>query len=261
MSTDQDDPSKPPTRSKRKPKGDYGVGYCRPPQKHQFKKGQPSRNPKGRPPRRAKTGNILDHVSDETVAYTKGGKRRKATLFELFLTRVMDDAVKGDRKAQAHFFAMRQRILRSKKHNPASGGAPLPVTFIVDGVRLARANDGPGSGPVKRNAHRSRGELFDRLAGRMIPVRDGDVRKRMSYEQAISRSVYAGAMKGDPKAWRLIDRFVDIDALPASSQLSDIIDENGVLKVSLNLGKLPSWEEDDEDLQLKDEPDVVDDDG
>src|SRR3984893_6198924 len=29
--------------------GDYEVGYGRPPREHQFKKGEPSRNPKGRP--------------------------------------------------------------------------------------------------------------------------------------------------------------------------------------------------------------------
>jgi hypothetical protein len=30
--------------------GDYEIGYGRPPHEHQFKKGEPSRNPKGRSP-------------------------------------------------------------------------------------------------------------------------------------------------------------------------------------------------------------------
>src|SRR3984893_15584126 len=33
----------------RGPPGDYEVGYGRPPREHQFRKGEPSRNPKGRP--------------------------------------------------------------------------------------------------------------------------------------------------------------------------------------------------------------------
>ena len=42
--------AKPPKNSRSlAPIGNHEVGYCKPPTAHQFKKGEPSANPKGRP--------------------------------------------------------------------------------------------------------------------------------------------------------------------------------------------------------------------
>jgi hypothetical protein len=255
MSNDLCDPPEPP---KSTPRRDYTVGYCRPPVEHQCKKGQPSKNPKGRPRRKLNGGHGLEGVSRETVAYTQAGKRRWATLFELFLTRIFEDAVKGDRKAQGQILAMRQRFLRSKPANSSGPGFPLPVTVWANGVVVSRTAGG-GRGNKKRKTE-SRRQMFERLAARKILVRDNKIKKRMTYEQAIARSVYAGALSGDPKAWALIVRFVDVDAVNSPSKASDIIDKNGVLKVTLNLGKLPAWIDDDDEEDQAHDAQVIEDD-
>ena len=59
------------------PFGDYEVGYCRPPREHQFKKGEASRNSKGRP--RGANRPALDLVSVlmQPVTIRIKGKERK----------------------------------------------------------------------------------------------------------------------------------------------------------------------------------------
>ena len=50
---------------------DYAVGYKRPPRKHQFKTGQPSANPKGRPRGSGKQTVNLHKILMEPVSITK----------------------------------------------------------------------------------------------------------------------------------------------------------------------------------------------
>jgi len=54
---------------------DYEVGYRRPPRQHQFKKGQPSPNPKGRP--RGSKAADLPSVLKEPVSIKIGGRVHK----------------------------------------------------------------------------------------------------------------------------------------------------------------------------------------
>jgi hypothetical protein len=65
------------SRTRSGPPGDYEVGYGRPPREHQFKKGEASRNPKGRP--RGTTRPILDLVAVlmQPVTIRIKGKERK----------------------------------------------------------------------------------------------------------------------------------------------------------------------------------------
>src|ERR1700731_1006058 len=57
--------------------GDYEVGYGRPPRAHRFKKGEPSRNPKGRPRGSNRPAPDLVAALWQPVTIRMQGKERK----------------------------------------------------------------------------------------------------------------------------------------------------------------------------------------
>ena len=78
--------------------GDYEVGYGRPPRAHRFKKGEPSRNPKGRP-RGAKPAPDLAGVLLQPGTIRMQGKERKVCFPEAMIQVAQDKALKGDQRA------------------------------------------------------------------------------------------------------------------------------------------------------------------
>ena len=93
-----DDGGWKPGRNPRIP-GDYEVGYGRPPCEHQFKKGEPSRNPKGRP--RGTSGPAPDLVAAlwQPVTIKMNGKECKVPYPEALIQVMKDKALKGDQRA------------------------------------------------------------------------------------------------------------------------------------------------------------------
>lgn len=87
---------------KRSPTGDYAVGYCKPPAHGQFKPGQ-SGFPTGRPKGAKNEDTIVREVMSRRVALSLGGKVRKVSLLEAVWTKIADDALKGNAKAQTLF--------------------------------------------------------------------------------------------------------------------------------------------------------------
>lgn len=76
---------------------DYEVGYKRPPRQHQFKKGQRSANPTGRP--RGSRNADLAKVLMEPVLIKIRGRTRKVPYLEAWLQVIKDKALKGELKA------------------------------------------------------------------------------------------------------------------------------------------------------------------
>ena len=76
---------------------DYEVGYRRPPRQHQFKKGQPSPNPKGRP--RGSKAADLPSVLKEPVSIKIGGRVHKVPFIVAYFQVLKDRAIKGDLKS------------------------------------------------------------------------------------------------------------------------------------------------------------------
>lgn len=85
---------------KKQPKGDYPVGYAKPPSATRFKKGQ-SGNRAGRP-KKKKAGTFaetFDGILGEEVTLTWFGKPRKVSRREAIIAGQIQKALSGDLKA------------------------------------------------------------------------------------------------------------------------------------------------------------------
>lgn len=73
------------------------VGYGKPPKEHQFKKGQPSPNPKGRPKKEEGLASALSKaLSDEITVTTSDGRKSKMTAAQAISKQAVALAAKGN---------------------------------------------------------------------------------------------------------------------------------------------------------------------
>ena len=83
-----------PTRAK----GDYEIGYGKPPRGCGFKKGQ-SGNPRGRPPGAKNLTSLLNDALNETVTITENGRRRKITKREAVIKQLVNKSASADARS------------------------------------------------------------------------------------------------------------------------------------------------------------------
>jgi hypothetical protein len=94
------------------------VGYCRPPRRTQFQKGQ-SGNPKGRPRGSRSLAAVLTEVLTEKVTVTENGKRRRITKLQVASTQLVNKAATGNVAAMRLLMALVQLV--ESKAEPAAG--------------------------------------------------------------------------------------------------------------------------------------------
>ena len=108
--------------ARRKRKGDYDVGYGKPPRSGQFKPGQ-SGNPRGRPKKRSASAEQIAEVLYGKVTVTEGGKRRTVTTLEAFTRRLLQGALKGDSRASANVLKLLPMLERAGAQQGADAAA------------------------------------------------------------------------------------------------------------------------------------------
>jgi hypothetical protein len=144
-------PTKAARRRSSKPLGDYEVGYCKPPEHSQFRKGQRP-NPKGRPKNQPTVHDQVTAVLQRKIPVTEHGATRMITVQEAMLLAVGQKAVRGDLKSIAFLFNLREatRDTTATTIDPTALAAFDQATlhrYIEDA--LARdANDPAAAEPV-----------------------------------------------------------------------------------------------------------------
>ncbi len=89
------------------PQGEQeAVGYGRPPLHSRFKTGQ-SGNPKGRPRGKRNMASLLDEALAQRISITSNGKRKRVSVENALLMRLVEKALGGDLKAAAMLLGLR----------------------------------------------------------------------------------------------------------------------------------------------------------
>ncbi len=83
---------------RRKPLGDYDVGYGKPPKQHRFKPGQ-SGNAKGRPKGQRNALTLIREILQRPVKITRNGKQVVIPSYLVAYEQLMQKAMRGDPKA------------------------------------------------------------------------------------------------------------------------------------------------------------------
>ena len=134
---------------KRKPTGEYEVGYCRPPASSRWAPGQ-SGNPRGARKKAAsrKKQDILDLVREEMtkeILVTEDGKTVRMSILQIFAKHLKNDFVKGTGPHRLRLF---NRFLELGVLQPGASDHEISSDAIADLVRrlAAEYNPDPDSG-------------------------------------------------------------------------------------------------------------------
>ncbi len=114
-------------------KGDYEVGYGKPPRGGGFKKGQ-SGNARGRPPGAKNLTTLLNDALNEPVTITENGRRRKITKREAVIKQLVNKSASSD----ARSLKILLDLMLSLEARARSSAAPAPVIGPGDEEVLAQ---------------------------------------------------------------------------------------------------------------------------
>jgi|GEM_PF-1146011 len=84
--------------SRKKPTGDYSIGYCRPPESGRFQKGKTG-NPAGRPKGSNKGTNGLNHLLNSKITVSVNCEKSRVTFGEAIDRRLAQKAAEGNMQA------------------------------------------------------------------------------------------------------------------------------------------------------------------
>ncbi len=103
------------------------VGYCNPPERTRFKKGQ-SGNPQGRPKGTLNMATVLERTLREKVVINENGKRKIITKLEAAIKQLTNKAASGELKALQLLAA----LVRSAEERGIQAAVPNSALDEVD---------------------------------------------------------------------------------------------------------------------------------
>jgi hypothetical protein len=114
-------------------KGDYEVGYGKPPRYAGFKKGR-SGNPRGRPAGSKNLTTLLNDALNEPVTITEDGRRRKITKREAVIKQLVNKSASADPRS----LKILLDLMLNLEARARSSTAPSPAVGPADEEVLAQ---------------------------------------------------------------------------------------------------------------------------
>lgn len=132
-------------------KGDYEVGYGKPPVEHRFKPGQ-SGNPRGRPKGHRNLKTDLAEELREKVLVREGAKERRLTKQQAMVKSLTARAIKGDPRGIQILISLIERLLDVDDSASTEALITDEERAVLDLVkaRLGRRSASSASAPVDR---------------------------------------------------------------------------------------------------------------
>ena len=138
--------------AKKKPTGDYEVGYCKPDPKHQFKPGNRA-NPSGRPKDSRNRKVLVDEIFLEQIPVREGNTVKMVSKIAAVLTQTINDALKGDHKARltAISIAREEGLLTPEQEEAIEENLSETDKKIMDNFkkRIAPQSDSETNGAIR----------------------------------------------------------------------------------------------------------------
>ncbi len=115
-------------------KGDYQVGYGKPPQHTRFRKGQ-SGNRRGRPPGSKNLATIVSEALNEKVVVIDNGRRRTITKREATVAQLINKSAQADLKAIQMVLGLVQDIERRADGPNTTGSLSEADRQVLEFIR------------------------------------------------------------------------------------------------------------------------------
>jgi hypothetical protein len=125
---------------KNRPKGDYEVGYCKPPVAHQFKHGNKA-NPKGRRSGSQNRKLVIQDVMFEAVTVREGDQIKQMSALEAVIKTTLSKALAGDTKAALTIIGIAQKegILTPEQEQAVDDLSETDLAIMADVRRRLEA--------------------------------------------------------------------------------------------------------------------------
>ena len=122
-------------------KGDYEVGFGKPPRHTQFKKGQ-SGNPRGRPSGSKNLSTLVIEALNELVVVAENGGRRKITKRQAIITQLVNQSAKADWRATKLLLDILQAIEARTEPVAAETSFDAADERVIEQLRARLAKPG-----------------------------------------------------------------------------------------------------------------------
>jgi hypothetical protein len=125
---------------KNRPKGDYDVGYCKPPVAHRFKHGNKA-NPKGRRSGSQNRKIVIQDVMLEAVTVREGDQIKQMSVLEAVIKKTLSKALAGDSKAALTIIGIAQKegILTPEQEQAVDDLSETDLAIMADVRRRLEA--------------------------------------------------------------------------------------------------------------------------
>ncbi len=129
-----------PTRGNKNAKGEFELGYGKPPKHTQFKKGR-SGNPKGRAKGAQNVKTVLVKELSEKVVISENGEKKTVTKLEAVVKSLTARGAQGDPRAALQLLNIFERVVGEEAEEGDTSKLAASDTEILDGLKARIRRD------------------------------------------------------------------------------------------------------------------------